>query len=502
MNLRNWRSFAGYNALLLSVGAAALFIIVSAAVLYSGRTQREAGEALRAARVDRLVLEVVGDLVDAETAQRGFIITENETYLEPYETALVEFEKDLRELFDRTGEIGDGTVIDRKSLDDLATLGRSKMELVKQNLAEVRAGRLDDTRVVIASDRGKSIMDAIRETGKTIRERASEHRIASAARMREAAATLTMLISLGVAMIVVLTLGAAAFIRRHMRDLEAARRDLVEANEDLEMRVRERTEGVLRANDELQRYAYIVSHDLRAPLVNIMGFTAELEASTAVLRDHLAKTGGDPSDPATREAHLAAEEDIPEALGFIRTSTARMDGLINEILKLSRAGRRLLEPASVDTQALVEDCIASIRQRFDEVGAEVIVEDRLPQIVTDRSALEQIFANLLDNAAKYLAADRPGRIVVRGHVVRADAIFEIEDNGRGVAPADHERIFELFRRAGPQDRPGEGIGLAHTRANARRLGGDVTVSSDGRSGTTFRVVVAKDLALRMRRGET
>ena len=502
MNLRNWRSFAGYNALLLCVGAAALFIIVSAAVLYSGRTQREAGEALRAARVDRLVMEVVADLVDAETAQRGFIITQNETYLGPYETALVEFEKDLNELVTRSREIGDGTVIDRKSLDDLAGLGRAKMELVKHNLAEVRAGRLDDTRVVIASDRGKTIMDAVRETGKAIREHAAEHRIASAARMREAAATLTILISLGVAMIVVLTLGAAAFIRRHMRELEAARRDLVEANEDLETRVRERTEGVLRANDELQRYAYIVSHDLRAPLVNIMGFTAELETSTRVLRDHLAKIGGDPSDPATREVHLAAEEDIPEALGFIRTSTARMDGLINEILKLSRAGRRVLEPTAVDTQTLVEDCIASIRQRFDEVGAEVIVEDKLPQIVTDRSALEQIFANLLDNAAKYLAADRPGRIVVRGHVARADAIFEIEDNGRGVAPADHERIFELFRRAGPQDRPGEGIGLAHTRANARRLGGDVTVSSDGKSGTTFRVVVAKDLALRMRRGET
>lgn len=502
MNLRNWRSFAGYNALLLSVGAAALFIIVSAAVLYSGRTQREAGEALRAARVDRLVLEVVADLLDAETAQRGFIITANETYLEPYGTALVEFEKDLSELFDRSREIGDGLVIDRKSLDDLAALGREKMELVKRNLAAVRAGRLDDTRVVIASDRGKTIMDAVRESGKEIRRRAAEHRIASAARMREAAATLTTLIALGVAMIVVLTLGAAAFVRRHMRDLEAARRDLAEANEDLEMRVRERTEGVLRANDELQRYAYIVSHDLRAPLVNIMGFTAELETSTGVLRDHLAKIGGDPSDPATREVQLAAEEEIPEALGFIRTSTARMDGLINEILKLSRAGRRMLEPTSIDTQALVEECIASIRQRFDEVGAQVIIEDKLPNIVSDRSALEQIFANLLDNAAKYLVADRPGRIVVRGHVARADAIFEIEDNGRGVAPTDHERIFELFRRAGPQDRPGEGIGLAHTRANARRLGGDVTVTSDGKSGTTFRIVVAKDLALRMRRGKT
>lgn len=497
-----WRSFAGYNAILLSVGAVALFTIVSAAFVYSGRAQYEAGEALKAARVDRLVLEVVSDLVDAETAQRGFIITRTESYLEPYESALVDFERDGADLRLRSGEVDEGRAIPPAAVEELLELGRSKMDLVKHNLQEVRAGRLDDTRVVIASDRGKTIMDEVRTKATAVRDIAAAHRVRSAEQMRRASATLTTLISLGVAMIVVLAIGAAAFVRRHMRDLEAARRDLIEANEDLEVRVVERTNGVLRANEELQRYAYIVSHDLRAPLVNIMGFTAELESATATLRAHLEQFGGDRSDPLVARAHLAAEEDIPEALGFIRTSTNRMDGLINEILKLSRAGRRLLEPESLDVQALVADCIAAIRQRFDEVEAEVVIEGRLPTVVSDRAGLEQIFTNLLDNAAKYLVAGRPGRILVRGRIERADAVFEVEDNGRGVADADRERIFELFRRAGPQDRPGEGIGLAHTRAMARRLGGDVTVSSDGTSGTVFRVVVAKDLALRMRRGET
>lgn len=497
-----WRSFAGYNALLLSVGAVALFTIVSAAFVYSGRAQREASEALRAARVDRLVLEVIADLLDAETAQRGFIITNTESYLEPYASALVDFERDAAELRLRASEIDAGRAIPAAAVEEMLGEGRRKMDLVKSNLAEVRAGRLDDTRLVIASDRGKAIMDAVRAKGAAIRDVAAAHRIASAARMREASATLTTLITLGVAMIVVLAIGAAAFLRRHMRELEATRRDLIEANEDLEERVGERTRGVLRANEELQRYAYIVSHDLRAPLVNIMGFTAELETATAALRAHLEQVGGDRSDPVVAQAFQAAEEDIPEALGFIRTSMHRMDALINEILKLSRAGRRLLEPQSLDVQALVEDCIAAIRQRFDEVEAEVTIEGRLPAIVSDRAGLEQIFTNLLDNAAKYLVAERPGRIVVRGRIERADAIFEVEDNGRGVAEGDRERIFELFRRAGPQDRPGEGIGLAHTRAMARRLGGDVTVSSDGVGGTVFRVVVAKDLALRIRRGET
>lgn len=496
------RSFLGYNTLLLAAGAMVLLAIVSAAFVFSARVQVHAGEALKAARVDRLVLEIISDLVDAETAQRGFIITENETYLAPYDSAVHDFERDAAELRLRATEIGGGNVIGLDAVDALVDLGRRKMEIVKRNLAEVRAGRLDETRAVIASDEGKKVMDAVRGKGDALREVASAHRVRAAAQMREAATTLTTLISFGVAMIMALTLGAAFYVRRHMRELEAARRDLVEANEDLEMRVRERTQGVLRANDELQRYAYIVSHDLRAPLVNIMGFTAELETATTTVRAHLERIGGDREDPATHDVFVAVEEDIPEALRFIRSSMVRMDGLINEILKLSRAGRRLLEPSSLDMQAVVEGCIAAIRQRFDEVGAEVRIEGRLPTIVSDRAAVEQIFSNLLDNAAKYLVDGRPGHIVVRGRIERADAIFQVEDNGRGVAPADHERIFELFRRAGPQDRPGDGIGLAHTRALARRLGGDVTVSSDGATGTIFQIVVAKDLALRMQRGES
>ena len=176
----------------------------------------------------------------------------------------------------------------------------------------------------------------------------------------------------------------------------------------------------------------------------------------------------------------------------------RMDNLINEILKLSRAGRRILEPSAIKTTDLVQTCIDAIRQRFDDAGAGVTIQGALPNVVTDRAALEQIFSNLLDNAAKYLTNDRPGRIEVRGKTRGGYAVFEVEDNGRGVAPTDHERIFDLFRRAGVQDRPGDGIGLAHTRALARRLGGDVTVESDGSSGTTFTVSIARDLGALLR----
>lgn len=494
--------FVGYSLLFLAGGAVVLLMIVSAAFIFSSRSQLHGTESLRAARVDRLILEFISDLVDAETAQRGFIITSNEAYLGPYETALTQFAQDVADLRLRAAEVDEGKAIASEPVEELIRLGQAKMDLVGHNLAEFRAGNLDELRTIIASDKGRVLMDQIRQKGADIREIAVSVRIARAAAMRDTAAMLRTMISLGVAMIVVLTAGATMIMIRHLRQIDEARQELIEINQELESRVRERTEAVMRTNDELQRYAYIVSHDLRAPLVNIMGFTSELESAAERLTTYIRKIGDDASDPDRADALLAVDEDIPEALGFIRSSMKRMDGLINEILKLSRAGRRVLEPIPLDTQSLVSECIDSIRQRFDEAGAEVRIEGRLPDVVSDRSALQQVFTNLLDNATKYLKDGRPGQITVRGRLDRGAAVFEVEDNGRGIAETDFERIFELFRRAGVQDKPGDGIGLAHTRMLARRLGGDVSVKSDGETGTTFIVTIARDLVLRIGRNET
>ena len=94
---------------------------------------------------------------------------------------------------------------------------------------------------------------------------------------------------------------------------------------------------------------------------------------------------------------------------------------------------------------------------------------------------------------KYLSPERAGRIVIRGHATGPRVVLEVADNGRGVDPKDHERIFELFRRSGQQDQPGEGIGLAHVRALVYRLGGHITVDSELGRGSTFRVDLPRRL---------
>jgi len=297
------------------------------------------------------------------------------------------------------------------------------------------------------------------------------------------------------AVLALVGVGSVVTIIRYTRDLTLSRDALRQLNEGLETEVRARTADLQRANDEIQRFAYIVSHDLRSPLVNVMGFTSELEAAAKPLSRLIRTLEKEAPTLADAEARRAVDEDLPEAIGFIRTSTQKMDRLINAILKLSREGRRVLTPERIDTARLFAGIADSLRHRTEQLGASIDVEPGLPTLVSDRLALEQIFSNLVENALKYLKPGRPGRIVVRGSEEGGRVVLEVQDNGRGVDPKDHERIFELFRRSGAQDQPGEGIGLAHVRALAYRLGGTVYVDSTLDQGSTFRVSLPRSLSV-------
>ena len=139
---------------------------------------------------------------------------------------------------------------------------------------------------------------------------------------------------------------------------------------------------------------------------------------------------------------------------------------------------------------LLESQRQVLAHQLGERGAELVIE-ALPDLVSDRLAVEQVFGNLIENAIKYLAPERPGRIVVSGRESGPNVRYEVTDNGRGIDPKDFASIFELFRRSGTQDQPGEGIGLAHVRALVRRLGGTVSVASRLGEGSTFTVTLPK-----------
>jgi signal transduction histidine kinase len=238
------------------------------------------------------------------------------------------------------------------------------------------------------------------------------------------------------------------------------------------------------SNDDIRSFAYIVSHDLRAPLVNLKGFSGELELALQELAPlferGLSMMGGE-------ERSMMEElfrKEVPEALEFIGSSVDRMDRLINGILKLSRLEIQALKKEPVDMKGLANSILKSLTHQLEQRNASVTVGD-LPEVVADRTAMEQIFGNLLENAVKYLATDRPGRIEIEAETTPEMTVFHLHDNGRGIAEADQERIFEIFRRAGRQDLPGEGVGLAYVKALVRRQGGKVWCASRPGEGSTF-----------------
>ena len=283
---------------------------------------------------------------------------------------------------------------------------------------------------------------------------------------------------------------------RATRTLLAAQDELRHTNENLEAIVADRVSELQNANDEIQRFAYIVSHDLRAPLVNVMGFTSELDTVRGDVASFLADVERESPALVTADRREAILTDLPEALGFIRSSTSKMDRLINAILKLSREGRRVLTPEEIDLRALVVAQGESLSQQLEGGDAKLVAADDLPGLVSDKLAIEQIFGNLIENAVKYLKPGRPGLIEVRGRKQGAYVHYEIEDNGRGIEAKDYERVFELFRRSGEQDKPGEGIGLAYVRNLARRLGGNVAVRSEFGKGSTFTVTLPATFSTR------
>ncbi len=283
-------------------------------------------------------------------------------------------------------------------------------------------------------------------------------------------------------------------LRTGLREADAVGRELSAASE---MRLRREAE-LQNANEEVQRFAYIVSHDLRSPLVNIMGFTTELEALRTDTFARLDQLRGETAPAADKRQDKQLAEDIDEAIAFIKASIGKMDRLIAAILKLSREGRRDFRPERIDMDALVGTIRASVAHQAEAAGATVAAGPLKP-ITSDRLAIEQIFSNLVDNAVKYLRPGVPGRIEVACREEGADLVYEVRDNGRGIDGKDWERVFELFRRSGTQDKPGEGIGLAHVRALVRRLGGTIALTSKPGEGSVFSVTLPRRWSAEARR---
>jgi signal transduction histidine kinase len=482
-------AFIRTTILYLLGGIAVLVVIVSASLWLTLQSRAYFERVVAAREVRNRAADLLSLVQDAETGQRGYLLTADPTFLAPYEKARTEFDARLAAL-DRAMPPDSEIRPDFEALRD--TL-RQKMQELAATVELTQGGKHDQALALLREGHGRQLMDDARARfGKILS--LAEFDLARRSDSQSSATYALLWVTSAGAVIILLMAGAGAWtILQYTRELMKARTELESLNAELEDRVEQRTQALHKANAEIQRFAYIVTHDLRAPLVNIMGFTSELEATFRPIGDYM-MAEGPARDALEAEALQALKEDVPEAIGFIRSSTRKMDGLINAILKISREGSRTLRPERVDLRAALENAAAAVRHQSSQDGGGIAVEAEVPALVTDRLSLDQVLGNLLDNAVKYRATDRPIRIDLRARRLRGGLVaIEVADNGRGIAPADHERIFELFRRSGSQNTPGEGIGLAHVRTLVRNLGGDITVASVPGRGSTFTITLPPDL---------
>jgi signal transduction histidine kinase len=472
-----------FNRLALTGVIAGFLLLVGAlaAVLFSFRASQSSAQLVQHTyQVTDQLSELNLQLERAESGQRGYLLAEQPYRLRLYRDNSVLVPRTLA----RIGELVADNPRQVERLSEVRQLADAELEDLRRSIALAMSGAANESQRQFAAASENTLIRQIRS--KTAEMRAAELRLLDrrgAGLDRSLASVQLFLVVTGILLIIA---GGGTFwlMRSFTSSLARARDRLHLLNTDLEGEVQVRTADLQRANDEIQRFAYIVSHDLRSPLVNVMGFTAELEAANKAIGSLLDRAESEAPQLITPEAQYA-REDLPEAIGFIRSSTQKMDRLINAILTLSRQGRRVLSPEHLDMRRVIDDIAKSLATQMDERSAALEVQGALPDLHHDRLAVEQIFQNLIENATKYLRPGVPGLIKVSGQRSGKRAIFEIEDNGRGIDPQDHERIFDLFRRSGAQDQRGEGIGLAHVRALAYRLGGTVTLRSQLNEGSTF-----------------
>jgi PAS domain S-box-containing protein len=274
---------------------------------------------------------------------------------------------------------------------------------------------------------------------------------------------------------------ASEALQRVNAELERGLRHLGEANVELKAKTQEN-----------EAFVYSVSHDLRSPLVNLLGFSKELGLSVQDLRSVFLEKE---VPQAVRDRGVGVlDGGVATSIRFIQTAVERLSNIIDALLRLSRAGRVIYKLQRVETQAVVARIVESLKFTTEQRGAAVQINE-LPPALGDPAAIEQVFANLIGNALNYLDKRRPGCIEIGAKDVDPSQattglqIYFVKDNGLGISDAGRSKIFQPFQRLHPKAAAGEGMGLAIIQRVVERHGGKIWFESAAGQGSCFFVAL-------------
>lgn len=443
--LRWW----GIGALIVALG---LLIASAAAVNVSlGNLSHSRAEVSRTIAILQDMNELQAALRAAESGHRRYLQIGESIYLRQYEHGSARVPDELEQLRSKV-----------RHPAQVARL-RSVSPLITERLRELSARMSDGPQASAAATGGNATQDlssrieSLTEEFKLFQREllaqnvADEERRARQATWAAASSGLLSLISALIGIYFMYQQRSADELRRYSLDLER--------------QVQERTENLSIANSELDAFAHTISHDLRAPLRAIHGY----------------------SDALVEDYGAGLPEEGRRFVGAISAAALRMEALIQDILAYARMARDEITSRSVSLDAVVDSATRHLVPT-SSAGAEEVVEVERPlgAVMAHPAALQQIVDNLLSNAAKFVAPGSRPHVRIRTEPAGPNVRLWVEDNGIGIAPAHQRRIFEPFERLhGVETYPGTGIGLAIVRRAVERMGGSCGVESEAGRGSRF-----------------
>jgi signal transduction histidine kinase len=420
------------------------------------------------------VERIMSSAKDAETGSRGFLLTDDASYLEPYTVAVKELPTELDGLQRLTSD----NTSQRERLVMMRAVLEQRLGLLAHGIELRRTGETDSMQALVLSGTGKAQMNRLRELAD--QAEAEERRLlnirtgdvkASAKRARQ-----TLLLATGLDLILIILMfryfarergmrmdseAAASALALSRKEIERKAEEINALNVTLEERVRQRTAELENTNRELEAFSYSVSHDLRAPLRTIDGFSLALE-----------------------EDYTDAVDDVGrDYIKRVRAGVQRMGQLIDALLQLSRVTRADITREPIDLSALANNVAANIREENPERVLHITIDPGM-KVEADPKLLRVALENLLGNAAKF-TSKIPNPVIHFGWDQEKDAYF-IRDNGAGFDMHYSAKLFNAFNRLhGDKDFKGSGIGLATVARVIGRHHGRIWAHGEVDHGATF-----------------
>jgi len=420
------------------------------------------------------VERIMSSAKDAETGSRGYLITGDADYLAPYSAGVRELPGEM----DEFGRLTADNPRQGVQLSEMRAVVAQRLALLKQGIDEHQSGEADSVHALVLSGTGKAQMDHLRQLAD--RMEAEEHRLldlriaGERAAARRARGTLFLASGLDLLLIILMfryfsreralrlqTEETAANLALARVEIERNADEVRQLNVTLEERVRQRTAELEATNRELEAFSYSVSHDLRAPLRTIDGFSLALE------EDYTAAVDATGRDYILR----------------VRTGVQRMGQLIDALLQLSRITRAEITREPVDLSALAESVAANLRDETSGNAFNITIEPGL-KVDADPKLLRVALENLLGNAVKFTSKIEKPEIHF-GWDKERHAFF-VRDNGAGFDMYYADKLFNAFNRLhGDKDFKGSGIGLATVARVVRRHHGRIWADAKVNHGATF-----------------